>query len=341
MREPSQTVGTEARWSPLRQRVTLHAPAAAAVAFLLIAPEILRPDLVSLFNRILIMGLLAMSLDLVMGYAGLWSFGHAALFGAAAYLVAILVTKLGVTSFWLAAPAGIGAAVVAAVIFALLGLRTRKIYFMLITLAFGGVVYTWTMMSPYELAGGSNGIWNVPRPDFGFGGQLGATGYYYFTFVVVAVCATVLYLITLSPFGNSLIGTQDNEVRAKTLGYNTWLRKFVAFVLSGFFAGLAGVLFVYFNGGISPEQIGIGGSGLVVVMVMIGGQGTLWGALVGSAVVLGLNYFVSLYASARWPLFLGLIFIAAVFFAKGGVAPRFMSWWKKVARGRRRSSVSR
>jgi branched-chain amino acid transport system permease protein len=312
-----------------------------AVAFLLIVPAVLRPDLVSLFNRILIMGLLAMSLDLVMGYAGLWSFGHAALFGAAAYLVAILVTKLGVTSFWVAAPAGIGAAVVAAVLFALLGLRSRKIYFMLITLSFGGVIYTWTMMSPYTLAGGSNGIWNVAYPDFGFGGQLTATSYYYFTFAVVAVCATVLYLVTLSPFGYSLIATQDNEVRAKTLGYNTWLRKFVAFVLSGFFAGVAGVLFVYFNGGISPEQIGIGGSGLVVVMIMIGGQGTLWGALVGSAVVLGLNYFVSLFAAARWPLFLGLVFIAAVFLARGGIAPRFMSWWKTVARGRRRSSGAR
>jgi branched-chain amino acid transport system permease protein len=313
----------------LGRRLAYFSPAAVIVVFLLIAPTFLAPDLVHLLTKIVIFALFAMSLDLVFGYSGLWSFGHAGLFAAAAYSVAILVSKVGVTSFWVVAPVGVGVSVITAALFGVFGLRSRDIYFMLITFAFGELISVAARTS-YKYTGGSNGIWDVPFPNLGFGPAFSKVSYYYFALIVVAIAAVLLYLITKSPFGHSLMGIRDNEVRAKTLGYNTWLRRFLAFVLSGFFAGVAGVLYVFLNRGISPDQAGISNSGLVIMMVIIGGVGTLWGGAIGSAVIIFLNYIISLYTPSRWPLFLGALFIAAVFFAKGGIYPRFVSLWKRV-----------
>jgi branched-chain amino acid transport system permease protein len=114
------------------------------------------------------------------------------------------------------------------------------------------------------------------------------------------------------------------------MGYNTRLRKIIAFVISGLFAGLAGILYLHFNGGIAPENIGMAASGMATIMVIIGGTATLWGGFVGSAVILILQYYISLLTPRRWPIFLGAIVIAAVFFSRGGIFPGLVGLWKKV-----------
>ncbi|MCE5254615.1 MAG: branched-chain amino acid ABC transporter permease [Actinomycetia bacterium] len=306
-------------------------PAAIILVFLLTLPLFLRTDYVSLFTKIIIFALLAMSLDLVFGYSGLWCFGQAGLFGVAAYTVAILVVKVGITSFWIVAPCAVGVAVITAALFGVLGLRSKEIYFMLITFAFGQLIYV-AVYTTSKYTGGSNGLTGISYPDLGFAVHFNERSYYYFTLVAVVIAAILLYKIIKSPFGYSLMGIRDNEIRAKSLGYNTWARRFIAFILSGFFAGVAGVLYVYYRNNIAPSDVGLDYSGLVIMMVIIGGVGTLWGGVVGSAAILFLQYFVSLYTTQRWPLILGCLFIAAVFLAKDGIYPRFTKWWKRVCR---------
>jgi branched-chain amino acid transport system permease protein len=315
----------------LGNRLAYFSPAAAILVFLLTLPLYMGTAWVSLFSKIIIFALLAMSLDLVFGYSGLWCFGQAGLFGVAAYTVAILVTKVGITSFWAVAPIAVAVAVITAALFGVLGLRSKEIYFMLITFAFGQLIYV-AVYTTSKYTGGSNGLTGIRYPDLGFAAQFTEKSYYYFALVVVIIGAVLLYRIIRSPFGYSLMGIRDNEVRAKALGYNTWRRRFLAFILSGFFAGVAGVLYVYYRHNITPSEVGLDYSGLVIMMVIIGGVGTLWGSVIGSAVILFLQYLISLYTPARWPLILGCLFVAAVFFAKDGIFPRLTKFWKWVCR---------
>ncbi len=317
--------------APLGRRLAYFSPTVIFVLFLLTLPLFLRADFVSLFTKIIIFALLAMSLDLVFGYSGLWCFGQAGLFGAAAYTVAILVTKVGITSFWLVAPIAVGVAVITAALFGVFGLRSKEIYFMLITFAFGQLIYI-AAYTTSKYTGGSNGLTGIDFPDLGFTTNFTDKSYYYFVLVAVMIGAVLMHRIIKSPFGYSLMGIRDNETRAKALGYNTWRRRFLAFLLSGFFAGIAGVLYVYQRHNIAPSDVGLDYSGLVIMMLIIGGVGTLWGGVIGSAVILFLQYFVSLYTTQRWPFILGWLFIAAVFLAKDGIFPVATRLWKRVCR---------
>jgi len=303
-------------------------PALVVLLFLATAPLLIDTAVVGLITKILCYGLLAMSADIAFGYTGLWTFGHAALFGVAAYSTAMFLRYTDLHSFWIITPIALALTAVVAAIFAAIAARSSGLYFLLITFAMGQVIYSITMQWR-TVTRGNEGLWGVSFPDIGF--RFNGTSYYYFTLVVVAICALILYWFTKSPFGYSLEGIRENEVRARTMGYNTGLRKVIAFVISGIFAGVAGILFVYYNGGLSPESIGMAASGMAIIMVIIGGTATLWGGVIGSAVVLAMQYYISLYTPARWPIFLGAIFIAAVFFAGGGIFPLLANLWKKVA----------
>jgi branched-chain amino acid transport system permease protein len=289
-------------------------------------------SIVSLFTKILIFGLLVMSLDLLVGYTGLMAFGHAAFFGVAAYTVAILGKHYNVTSFWLAAPAGVVMAVFVASIFGLVALRVSGVYFLLITLAMGQLIYgiVHTSVGPLgALTGGSDGLGGVQYPEI-FGYAFEAETYYYFAFIACIICCVFLYWITKSPFGYGLQGIRENEVRARALGYNTWLYQYIAFIVGGLFAGVAGVLYIYYNGFISPEGVGIGASGFLWLMLIIGGSGTLWGSLLGAAVILVLQYFVSGFTPERWPLILGVCFVGVIMFYRGGILPQLIKLWRRV-----------
>jgi len=314
----------------IRERRFRFAPGLVLVILLSSAPIWVDISIVSLMTKILIFGLAAMSLDIVFGYVGLWSFCHAALFAVAAYTNGILIQLFGITSFWVVAPLSILAAAVVSGIFAWIALRMSGIYFLLTTLALGQLIYS-TAFVWRKVTGGSQGLYNIPYPDIGIGVEFSSVGYFYFTLAIVLICGIILHLFLKSPFGYSLRGIRENETRMIALGFNTWRHKWIAFVISGAFAGIAGILYLHYNGIVIPSTAEMSASGLMVIMVLIGGAGTFWGAMIGSAVIFILSHFVSLFTPERWPLVLGACFVAAVLFARGGIYPRLAGIWARIA----------
>lgn len=309
-----------------RKQLVYYLPVVVVLLLFIAVPIVMDRAIVSLINKILIFALLAMSVDIAFGYTNLWTFGHAAIFGASAYTVGLIFQRTEVTSFWILLPIGLLMAIIISAIYAAVASRSSGLYFLLITFALGQLIYS-VIVQWRPVTHGTEGLWGMPYPDIGF--PFSNVSYYYFTLVVIIICAVILYFFIRSPFGYSLIGIRENETRARTLGYNTQLRKFIAFVISGFFAGLAGILYLYFNSGIAPENVGMSASGMAIIMVIIGGTATLWGAFVGSSVVLIFQYYISLLTPDRWPIYLGAVFIAAVFFARGGVFPQLANLWRR------------
>ncbi|HLH68585.1 MAG TPA: branched-chain amino acid ABC transporter permease [Candidatus Dormibacteraeota bacterium] len=292
----------------------------ALVALVLLAIAAIVPQLgstfyVSLGLNFLIFGLLAMSLDLIGGYTGLVSLGQAAFLGVGAYGIAWGL-KQGMS-----ANASVGlallAVVVTALVFGLAAVRVGGITFVILTLALGqiiwGLAYRWVSVS-----GGDNGLPISDRPGLGPIDLSGSTAYYYFVLVIFVICALILRAIVNSPFGLTLRGIKDNELRMRTLGYRVGLHKYLAFVISAFFAGVAGVLFGFFNLYISPTAIDFGHNGTVVLMAVLGGLGTLWGPLLGSLVIVFLQQYLSIYVQ-RWVTVQGVIFVLVVLFAPDGL----------------------
>jgi branched-chain amino acid transport system permease protein len=298
--------------------MTARLGAAAGLGALLLAPLALTSYQLGLLTRVLIFGLFAMSLNLILGYAGLPSLGHAAYFGVAAYTVALLALRV-TPNFWIGFGAGVAAAAATAALFGLLALRTRGAYLLMITLALAqvlwGVAYGWR-----SFTGGDDGLPGVPRPAAGLPWSLaGGVRFYYLTLVVVGLATAALAVVVRSPFGRALVGIRERELRMQVLGYNTWLHQYVAFVLAGALAGVAGALFVYFNGFVSPAYLSIVYSATALIMVILGGAGTLLGPAVGSAVIIFLENAVSA-VTERWVLVLGLIYVVVTLFAPDGLA---------------------
>jgi branched-chain amino acid transport system permease protein len=290
--------------------------AGAAVALALL-PLAVSSYQLGLVTKVLIFAIFAMSLDLVLGYAGLPSLGHAAYFGVGAYTVGLLALRV-TPNFWLGFGAGLAAAAGTAALFGLLALRTRGSYFLMITLALAqvvwGIAFGWRAFT-----GGDDGLPGVPRPAAGLPWSFADGGrFYYLVLVVFALAAAALALVVRSPFGRALVGIRESERRMAMLGYHTWRYKYVAFVLAGLFAGLAGNLFVYFNGFVSPSYLGLLFSASALLMVILGGSGTLLGPAIGAAVIVGLENIISGYME-RWVLVLGVIYVLVTLFAPAGL----------------------
>lgn len=271
----------------------------------------------TLLTQALIAAVLAMSLDLLLGYTGLPSLGHAAYFGAAAYAVAILTTERQV-GFAGCLVAGILVAGVAAAIFGVLAIRASGVYFLMITLALGmvmwGLAFRWV-----SLTKGDNGISGVPRPELSLPWSLwNALPFFYLTLVAALLAWALLGLLVSSPFGLGLLGIRESESRMRALGYNVWLHKYLAFVISGALAGFAGVLWAYYNGFVSPVDVQLVTSVETLLMVALGGPGTLIGPALGAAVIVFLKNFASVYTK-RWLLVLGAVYIGAILFAPRGL----------------------
>ena len=292
------------------------ASAAAALALALI-PFALSSYELGLVTKMLILAIFAMSLNLILGYGGLPSLGHAAYFGIAGYTAALLALR-GLGHFWLELGAGVGAAAATAALFGLLALRTRGAYLLMITLALAqvlwGIAYGWRSVS-----GGDDGLPGVPRPTAGLPWSLAdGVRLYYLVLVVFVLATAMLWLIVSSPFGRALVGIRESERRMDVLGYNTWAHKYVAFVIAGTLAGVAGILFVYDNRFVSPAYLSVVLSATGLIMVILGGAGTLLGPALGSVVIVFLENLISAYTH-RWPLVLGLIYIAVTLFAPAGL----------------------
>jgi len=313
-----------------KERLLRLVPYVVIGLILIVWPPFAGAALVGLITKILIFALLAMSLDFVNGFCGLWSFCQGALFGVGAYTTGVLISRFGITSFWLSAPAAILLAVLVAAAFGFVALRVSAVYFLVITFALGQLVYSITLKWT-SITGGSNGLGGIPYPDLGFAFSWSYISYYYFTLIICVICFLLVYRVIKSPFGLSIQGVRENEIRMRLLGYNTWLLKYVAFIVGGLFAGVAGVLYIYYNAAIAPAQVGVAMSGLLWFITIIGGVGTLWGALIGSAIVTLLQYYVSIFAPERWPIIFGASFVVSVMFLRAGVFPYLRSLWAKVS----------
>ena len=295
----------------------LAAVSVVGILVLLLLPHFLSTYYLGLVIQMMIFALFAMSLDLLIGYTGMASLGHAAYFGVAAYATGLLALKLG-WSVWLALPAGLLVAALTATLFGFLALRTRGSYFLMITLALSqvvwGIAFGWR-----SLTGGDDGLPEVPRPNLGLPWPLtDETPFYYFVLFCIGVGTFLLIRIVSSPFGFALRGIRESETRMLSLGYNVWRYKLAVFVLAATFAGLAGCLYVYYNRFVSPDYLQVVRSAEVLLMVILGGAGTLIGPAIGAALIVLLDNVVSAYTE-RWLLVLGVIYIVVALFAPRGV----------------------
>jgi branched-chain amino acid transport system permease protein len=314
---------------------------AIAVAALIAVPYAIRETYyVNIASQVLLYAIFALGLNVLVGYAGLVSLGHAGLFGAAAYVAAyLLAAGYGHAFSILAALAG-GLIVTAG--FAALALRATGISFIMITLALGeiiwGLAYRWI-----SLTNGDNGISVASRPA-PFGLQLtSARGFYDATLVIFLLAVVGCAVFVRSPFGAALCGTRDQPRRMNALGYHVWMIRFGAFMFSGLLASVAGILFVYYNEFISPQALALTASAEGLLMVISGGAGTLIGPVVGAALVVIVKNVVSAYVT-RWNFMLGAIFVAIVVFMPEGLVPGAVrltrSAWRAASRQKTAASVS-
>ncbi len=274
---------------------------------------------VLLATRAMAFAILAMSVDLLLGFTGLSSMGQAAYFGVGAYLTAVLATKfhygLG-WDFWIVVLLGILIGAALAALFGLFAIRAGGVYFLMITLALGqcvwGLAYRWN-----SLTGGDNGINLSARPNFGLDLTNQVT-FFYLVFAFFAVSMLLMYVLVRSPFGRSLAGIRERELRMQILGYNTWLHKYVAFIIAGGFGGLAGVLWAHTNGHVSPETLVLTTSVDSLLMVVLGGAGTLVGATIGTAIVFGLREYLSTLVP-WWQYALGGVYVLTILYLPMGL----------------------
>ena len=313
-----------------RIRLLRCAPYILIGVILIILPPFASADLKNMITKLLIYGIFALSLNLLFGYAGLFSLGHAAFFGVGAYTAAILMVKYGIGNFWLVIAAGILAATLCAAFFGFISLQVSGIYFLLVTLAIGQLLYS-VAIKWRTMTGGINGITGITYPDMGIPWfTLTSTSFYYLVFILFVICLFLLYRVAKSSFGRALQGIRGDERRMQCLGYNTWLYKYITFVVGGMFAGIAGVLSTYQAGIVGPGHLGVLTSTVVMLMVIIGSDRVFWEPVLGAALVVLLEHFSSIYLAARWPLILGGIFVLSVMFLRGGVALHLVRLWKKV-----------
>lgn len=308
----------------LFKRMVRHAAAGYMIvcAVLLILPIVLSSYYLSVLTIILIYGLFAMSLNIIFGHTGLNSLGHAAFFGMGGYATGISIVTYGITSFWMSAPLGIIAAILTAMVFGVIALRVSGVYFLLVTFALGQLL--WSLAEKwYDVTMGRSGFIGIPSPDLGLDlfDLTNSKLYYYFVFAIFLICYYLMARLHYSPFGKALQGIRDRESRMRALGYNVWLYKYTAYIIAAAFAGVGGILYAQFNGSIAPSHLGFSTSALVMLMVILGGTTTLWGPVVGAAVIILLQTFASLLVPARWPLILGALFVLGVIGLKGGIGP--------------------
>lgn len=289
-------------------------PFSALIVLLALIPLVAGTYHVKLLQEILIWGVFAMSLDLLMGYAGMVSFGHSAFFGIGAYVAALALKLSPGALSALVFPAL--AAALAALVIGFFSIRVGGVYFIMLTLAFSQMFYAYAFQVAW--LGAEDGIIGVPRPII-LGLSLGhATTFHLYLLAVIVIAALGLWRVVRSPFGHVLRGIQENEGRMEAVGYAVQRYKLVAFVIAGTIGGVAGALYTQLNLTISPDAFFWTTSGEALLMVIIGGTGTLWGAVLGSAAFILLQSLVSSYTE-RWMLILGLTFILFVLFVPGGI----------------------
>ena len=291
------------------------------LAGLLVFPALAGKFYLQLFTTIMIMAIFAMSLDLLVGFAGLVSLGHAAFFGLGAYTLMLLSPDYQAANLWLSLPLAIAVAAVAALIIGLLVLRSSGVYFIMATLAFTQMFFYYATGS--KRLGGSDGAYIYVKPDAVLGTWVPfrLADYVHFYYVVLALLVAsyvLLCVLIASPFGHAIRGIKVNEQRMRSLGFPTLRYKLLAFVIAGGLAGLAGYFDAAQFGFVNPDLFGWRQSGIVLMMVILGGMGTLHGPIFGAFVLVLLQDFLADHTK-HWLLPMGLFIIAAVLVLPGGL----------------------
>jgi len=296
------------------QRLVL---AAVVVALCALAP-VVPPFTLTLITEALIFGLFAMSLDLMVGYTRLYSFGHAAAYGLGAYATALMLLHFDLP-LPLGILAGVALAVVVAVPIAWICTKSTGVSFAMLTLAFAQLGYA-MLFRFKDVTGGSDGIGGIPRPagPFGLAVFQGKLGYFYLVLVCLVGSYLLCRMLVRSPFGAVLAGIRENDAKMRALGYNIRAYKMAVVVVAYGFGALAGALYTPFAGFVAPELFFWLVSGRVLIMVVVGGAGTLIGPIIGGAFFLVLEHELS-QATDLWPLIFGAIFIAFVMLAPEGI----------------------
>jgi len=300
-------------------RITILA-AIAVFGLLALFPSIGTTFYTELVTKIMILSIFALSLDLLVGHTGLVSFGHAAFFGVGAYSLALLAPKAAPASLWLTLPLAVLAAGIAALIVGLFVLRTRGIYFIMVTLAFAQMFYF--IFHDTKLGGGSDGRYVNFKPSAAVGAFTPfdldqPIQMYYVVLVLLLLTFVLLRFLLRAPFGRALQGIRANEHRMRSLGFHVFAYKLASFTLAGALAGLAGYLSAAQYGFVNPEIVSWHQSGNVLLMVILGGAGTTFGPLVGAFVLVLLEEWFS-WLTQRWQLLLGAAIVLLVLFLPGG-----------------------
>jgi branched-chain amino acid transport system permease protein len=291
-------------------------------AILVLWPLVMPRFYVYLTALIMTTGLLATSLNFALGYGGIFQFHHAVFYGVGAYATGLAIAKLGYSA-WVAFLFGPIAAAIVSLIIGVICIRLSKLYFGMLQIALGSlvwaIVYRW-----YTFTGGDDGIHGIAMPDI-----LGSySGAYYFTLIVTAASMLAMYLMVKSPFGSVLQGIRDNDVRSQAIGVNVRLHQLVALVIAGFFAGVAGVLFVVVDNSIFPDMMFWTLSMEIVIMALLGGWFTFLGPMLGAAVLVGLRTFVATFTD-YWALILGIILMLVIVFLPDGILGYLIGRFKK------------
>jgi branched-chain amino acid transport system permease protein len=311
----------------------------AIVCLLLLAAIVLPlsvPTYYTQFStKVLILGILAMALNLVVGFGGLVSMCHGAFFGLAGYVLALAAPKYEPAALWLTLPLAVAAAAAAALLIGALSLRTRGVYFIMVTLAFGEMLFYF--FHDTQFAGGSDGAFINLKPEaMLFGVNLldldRARVFYWVVLALAVLTILLLHTITRAPFGRALAAARDNERRARSLGFPIYRVRLAAFVISGALAGLAGYFAAAQFGFVAPEMLGWHQSAIALVMVVLGGQRSVAGPLVGAIIVMGLEETLK-GLTEHWKLIEGLIIIAIVLAFPSGLQGLVMRVFPERASG--------
>lgn len=309
----------------------------AVMLVLALFPLIAATFYVQLGAKIMIMAIFALSLDLLLGHTGLVSLGHAAYFGLAAYVLALISPKYEAASVWLTLPAAMTAAALAALIIGCLVVRTAGVYFIMVTLAFAQMLYA--VFHDTKIAGGSDGIYIHVRPELTIVGFKpldleSPTEFYYFVLILLIAVYFFLNQVLQAPFGRALAGIRGNESRMRSIGFPVFAYKLGAFVLAGALAGMAGYLAACQFGFVNPDILAWHQSGVVLMMVILGGMGRLHGAVLGAFTyvliqeILSAPALLGVYAK-HWQLATGVLFVMIVLLLPHGIGGFIDIAWRR------------
>ncbi len=279
-----------------------------------------------LLIQILIYSIFAMSFDLLLGYLGMLSFGHAAFWGVGVYVYGIVNSRGLTTNFWITLGIALAIGLFLALAVGALVMRTTGVYFAFVNFAIAQLVWS-TSLKWRALTGGEDGISGITRPW-----DLDGLAFYYFILFFFSVCFLLIRWITHSRYGKTLIGIRENPLRMQSLGYNIWLYKYTCYIFAGVFGTIAGFLFGCYNRFASPEDLAFTVTGMVLLMVLIGGKASQIGSFVGAVIILLLYQFVSAYTE-HWLFVVGVIFVLVVIFVKEGIIGYSYSLWKRMHHG--------